>query len=255
MEGSLHSRSRSRSPLQHEQRRSSSPPTSLRTVTPPLNNNSDDVLSSQSDPDPDPDPDPDSDAQVHPSSDAPDSDAPDSDGPDSQVDSDSSHEDGAENEDYFSILKEITRRWLHIESNHNISKTASDKLWRLVTAEFSNLLRARESENISRKIPQLQQLRKQTHKNLPTINMEIGYIHKESGEIIVEKNLRSTPRKRYSPAEYKKAFEIATVKVKTIHFNCIFSNKILYLFLFLVSKKMTENRLCDRLISTCRHPR
>ena len=44
--------------------------------------------------------------------------------------------------------------------------------------------------------------------------MEIGYIERRSGELIIEKNLQSTPIKMYPPSEYKKANEMASVKVR-----------------------------------------
>ena len=138
---------------------------------------------------------------------------PDPDSPLRQDDVALSSNSENEEEDYFSLLDDVSRQWLDSELLHNVSKTASNHLWKLACTKVVKLFDIKRRQNISRKVPMFQQIRKKLSTNVPPITMEIGYINKTSGELEIERNLRSTPVKMYPPSLYQKAYEIATINV------------------------------------------
>ena len=118
-----------------------------------------------------------------------------------------------EEKDYFSLLKDLANDWLGIELNHHVSKSATDAFWSLALEKKFPLFETKQRQQVRRKTPQFQQMRNILSEKIPPIKMTMGFIHKETGELVVEENLHSTPLKMYGPAEYRKAYEIASVKV------------------------------------------
>ena len=137
-------------------------------------------------------------------------------------------EEDQEETNYYILLDRLSRDWLNIELNHTVSKTASDLFWRLATSRMSELFSAKKAQNIRRKTPQMQQIRKKLEKQAPEIDMEIGYINHDTGEMEVKNNLRSTPVKLFPPSEYTKAYEIASVNVSISI--CIFIGIVVFNF-------------------------
>ena len=64
-----------------------------------------------------------------------------------------------------------------------VSKEASNEFWNIATHLFWKLFKAKDIQDITRKIPQFVHIRRQQYKSLPVVEMEIGYLHKESGSI------------------------------------------------------------------------
>lgn len=62
---------------------------------------------------------------------------------------------------------------------------------------------------------QFKTIRNKLYDIVPDATLEIGYKNKATGEIKVVKAL-STPVSQYSPADYEKLFEIASVKVSNL---------------------------------------
>ena len=131
---------------------------------------------------------------------------------DDEIGSEDDNPPDLENEDYDSILKTLKSDWLVIESNHNVSKVASDLFWRKAMIHFPKL----KSAPGNKRTPQFKSIRRKMHEDLlPKISLEIGYKNRVTGEIEVVKDT-CTPLKRFSPSRYEKLFEIGTIKVSNI---------------------------------------
>ena len=110
------------------------------------------------------------------------------------------------------VLEDLKSKWLFTENKHCVSKTASEAFWRLAAQHFPKLGTARGKK----KIPQFRTIRNQMHEDLlPTVDLEIAYRNKTTGEIEIVKDT-VTPRKRFSSTNYEKIFEIGTLKVSFI---------------------------------------
>ena len=83
-------------------------------------------------------------------------------------------------------MHELAKAWLSVELSHNISKTASDQLWKLALASFKPLLDAKIEDKITKKTPQFPQLRKYLYKQYASpISVRTGYKN-EQGELIIK---------------------------------------------------------------------
>ena len=130
---------------------------------------------------------------------------------------------------YFEYLHELSKDWLMVEIDHHVSKKATDAFWALACKKMHQLFESKRRNEVRRKTPKFPQLRKSLNDKVPEINMEIGFIDR-NGDLTVKENLRSTPLKQYPPSQFKKAYEIATVKVR---FDIHKINKYFSLFVFL----------------------
>ena len=128
----------------------------------------------------------------------------------SQTDSDIE----AENEDYNDALHELSKDWLEIEINHHVSKTATNKFWEVATKKIFPLFQAKKRQKVEKKTPQFRSMREKLNRGIPPISMEIGYVSKTTGELIVKKDLQTTPVREFPPSEYQKVYEIASVQVR-----------------------------------------
>lgn len=99
-----------------------------------------------------------------------------------------------------------------IETNHRVSKQASNDFWDLANRFFHPMYVAKGDGG--RKIPQISHLRDKLYDDkVPPVEMEIGYQNKENGEITVVEDIRSAPVSRFPPSTYKRLYEIASVDV------------------------------------------
>lgn len=95
-----------------------------------------------------------------------------------------------------------------------MSKAASNELWSLANQWLPKIIGLRTASGITKKIPQFPSLRNKLYDKLaPDIFLEIAYQNKESGDVIILKDLKSTPVRRFLPNEYIKLYEIATIPV------------------------------------------
>ena len=118
-------------------------------------------------------------------------------------------------EGYHTILENLCNAWMESELDHSVSQSASNAFWKISFDFIPKLLAAKELQNIKRKIPQFNHIRRKLYdRDTPKVNMEIGYRNKESEEINVVKDCTTMPRKRFPPDKFEKVYEIATVKVK-----------------------------------------
>ena len=116
-------------------------------------------------------------------------------------------------EDYFKLLNSFSEAWLILELKHKISKTAANEFWRLAISQLPNLLSAKQGQNVTRKIPQFQQIRRTLYsKHLPKINLEVAYLNTESGEIETQSSA-NVPTKMFPSPAYTPLYEVATVQV------------------------------------------
>ena len=115
--------------------------------------------------------------------------------------------------DYHSILEELSRQWQLIELDHNVSKTACNQFWNIAFKFIPELMEEKDRQNISRKIPQFEQIRRKFKKNnCPEVDMEMAYKKKDTNEVTIV-NCTSTPTKQFPGNLYEKLYEVATVKV------------------------------------------
>ena len=107
-----------------------------------------------------------------------------------------------------------------IEISHRVSKTASNAFWKLAHKWFHRLFTAKKQQLLKKKVPQFAHLRRKMYAALPKIHLEIGYVHKETGELTVI-HTSVTPRSKFPPDKYQKVYEIASVNVS-------YTNSLLY---------------------------
>ena len=121
--------------------------------------------------------------------------------------------EGNEGEDeenhYYSLLQALSEKWLVVELNHTVSKTASNAFWRIATSLVPILFETKKRLGISRKTPQFVHLRRKLHKQfLPTIHHTTAYQDKDSLDIVEvpghDSNLNNS---------HIKIFETASVSV------------------------------------------
>lgn len=116
-------------------------------------------------------------------------------------------------EDYETLLNDLTKKWSDLEVKHQTSKTGSEEFWDLAKSYFPKLHRARIEEMVYKPIPKLKSQRNKVYNdNVPPINLEIGYINRETEDLTVV-NVDKTPIKQFRPNQYEKVFEVASVKV------------------------------------------
>ena len=100
-----------------------------------------------------------------------------------------------------------------LEVDHHTSKTASDKFWDLAKKAFPELYRAKINEMVTKPIPQFTTQRKKLKKkHVPNINLEIGYVNKDTNETVVVKGDK-TPVSKFNPQKFIKIYEVAKVEV------------------------------------------
>lgn len=148
-----------------------------------------------------------------------DGDEEDEDDPDDDPDKDPVYPDDDPDEDnqqdYYSILDELSRKWMFTELDHTVSKCASNKFWKVAFNFIPKLIEAKVQQRISRKVPQFNHIRRTLeNKNTPEVQLEIAYKKRDSEEIEVV-NTTVTPRSQFPPHLYEKMYEVASVKVKT----------------------------------------
>lgn len=100
-----------------------------------------------------------------------------------------------------------------MELDHNVSKSATDAFWKLSCDRMPGLFRAKEIEQIRKKVPQFTHIRRSIYdKKSPDVDLQIGYANKMTGEV-TEVNSNVTPTSQYPRSDYQKVYEIASVKV------------------------------------------
>ena len=118
---------------------------------------------------------------------------------------------------YEEILQDFSQKWLLLELTHRISKSGSNDFWSLSKEYFPSLIAARMNQGVTSKFPQFPTLRKKLYDDyLPPIKLEVVYEHKQTGDVIVLRDLDSAPVNRFKPSEFTKLYETVTVKVKNI---------------------------------------
>lgn len=123
---------------------------------------------------------------------------------------------------YFQLLEELSKDWLMVELSHDTSKVATNLFWKVACKKMHELFEAKKRQNVLRKTPQFEQLRKKLDEKIPEIKMEMGYINNETKELTVLEDLHETPVKMFPPSQYRKAYEIATINVRISSFKIVF---------------------------------
>ena len=124
--------------------------------------------------------------------------------------------DGAqeEEEDYFAILKHLSKKWLETEVNHKVSKTASEAFWSLGREWFHKLFVTKSIQNVKRKTPSFVHIRRRLYKEyVPPVMLQFGFKNKVTNEIVNVDNSLVTPKSAFPPHQFDKLWEIAHVQV------------------------------------------
>lgn len=117
-------------------------------------------------------------------------------------------------EDYESILTDLKSKWLLAEIDHTVSKRGSEAFWKIGLEFFPKLFSAYGTKRTS----QFNSMRRKMYRDLlPTIDIEIGYKEKATGQIIVVKDT-ITPIKRFPPSRFEQLYEIGKVKVMLVEY-------------------------------------
>lgn len=128
------------------------------------------------------------------------------------------------NDSYKDLLEKLSEKWITLEINHRMSKTASNELWELAKSTFPRLHRAKMEERVCKKIPKFPTLRDKLYAtHVPKIRMEIAYKNKETGGITIIEDALSTPVTRFHPHLYEKLYESAKVEVRSQEANQIYA--------------------------------
>ena len=152
-------------------------------------------------PDPDPEPAPDSDPDPAPESDT------------DPYDSESDFNNDINDSNYADMLEDLSKSWLLIELQHNVSSAASDAFWKLAMNSFSHLMTTKEACKVTRKTPQFTHLRRKLRDMyVPPIQLEIGYKNKETEEEI-HITTDKIPISKFPKSKFQPLYEIATVQV------------------------------------------
>ena len=146
-------------------------------------------------------------------------------------DRDISQESGSESDfdetevlTYRFILNSLSEDWMNNELAHHVSKAASDSFFEIAKKWIHKLNCAKNREGISTKIPQFTSIRRKLYDTkVPEIHMEIGYLDKETNEIIKLHDVQQTPTSRFPASRYQKLFEIAYVDVSNLFFFFFFT--------------------------------
>ena len=166
-------------------------------------------------------------------------------------------EDGPDHETFDFVLQALIKKWIITESDHHVSKTASNEFWKVADEFFFRLYKAKEREKNRKKVSQFLHTRRKLYsKHVPKITMTVAYEHKETKEVTIVKSLESTPTSRFPPNLYNKLYEAASVKVIIYHLvieyrvvACMFFSNIKFIpSFFWQAKDIHElhNRTCPQ---------
>ena len=113
------------------------------------------------------------------------------------------------------MFSSLCDEWFLLEQNHKMSKVASNQMWELAKEGFKKVFDTRQRNFIDKKIPQFRTVRENLYKQRsPEILLDVAYECKETGDVVILRDLESTPMKRFPPNEFIKLYEIARVKVR-----------------------------------------
>ena len=127
-------------------------------------------------------------------------------------------------------MKKLAEDWIECEIDHRISKEASNELFELGKKMFAKLYHAKNSEGVRKNVPQFVHLRRLLYdKKVPEVSMDVSYLNKSSGEIVVLHDQKDIPRSRFPANKFTKLYEIAKVKV-SVCFSLCFHYFIYFLF-------------------------
>lgn len=98
-------------------------------------------------------------------------------------DDDSEIEEFLEPDDYETVFAHLSKEWLKVELNHNVSKVAANAYWKVGRDWFHRMFHAKELQNVTKKTPSFVHTRRKMHDELvPPINLEIAFQSKQTEE-------------------------------------------------------------------------
>ena len=101
-----------------------------------------------------------------------------------------------------------------LELKHRVSKCAANEFWRLAIGSIPKLFEAKRNAGSQKKVPQFPSIRNLLYQdNLPDIMLEVAYESKETGDIIILRDLDKTPVNKFPPCKFDQLYETVKVKV------------------------------------------
>lgn len=133
---------------------------------------------------------------------------------DDDPDDDDDDEVEEETENYFSVLKELSKQWRLTQLTHHVSAEAANSFWNISMGEIPKLLYFKDKDAVRKKTPQFVHQRRKLDKEFsPEVNMTFGYKNKEDGSIVTV-DCTSTPINQYQRnPKYVKLYEEAHIEV------------------------------------------
>ena len=150
-----------------------------------------------------------------------------------------SSDDEVDEESFQYVMQQFSEEWIRNEIKHKVSKQASSGFWNVAIEWMSKIDSAFNREN-KKKLPKFDHIRRKISADkVPPISMDIGFIDKETQELTVVNNANKIPLLQFPRDKFVKAFEIASIKVRTIS-SCIRLLRVSCLFLFSTILKLTN---------------
>ena len=134
--------------------------------------------------------------------------------PDPDPDSSPSESEGEAEENFFTVLEDMSKKWMCSQLTHRVSATASNTLWDVAMDMIPKLITLKNWDNITRKTPKFTQQRRKLYRDLcPPVKMRFGFLYKNTGAIETV-DCDSTPSNTFQRnPDYVKIYEEAHVQV------------------------------------------
>ena len=113
------------------------------------------------------------------------------------------------------MFQSFSKQWLHAQLTHNVSLSAAKTFWKLSLHHVGELLAKKKEENITRKIPQFPQVRKNIYKDIcPEVEMTVAFRDKNDNSMVfVMDNEPQLITQYQRDPRYQKLYEEAHIKV------------------------------------------
>ena len=127
-----------------------------------------------------------------------------------EVDDDNDVSDG---EDYVTVLKNLSEKWLMVQLTHQVSAAAANSFWDSAVQSIPNLMECKKRSSVKKNVPGFIHLRQKLYNDCPEVHMKFVYLNKSTQEVEVVHASKS-PDRRYPKSTHVKLYEEAHVKVK-----------------------------------------
>ena len=136
---------------------------------------------------------------------------------DDDLDDDNDDPETDQPQSYHELTKHLAHLWTEATARHNISVEGAAKLWRLAFNWTEKILKKKEEEKITTKLPQFKHLRKKVMNSVPPVKIRLAYLNLETKQVEHPDPSEVAPHKAYSDVKkYEKLYDISTVKIRDV---------------------------------------